>query len=105
MTATGKGYVMDKLSGSELKRARLVPSSMFANPEAVVRSGALSRAQKIEILRRWELDARRADASRARVVAVFAMAAGLPLLDQVQGALATLGALAPARQAPPPTRH
>lgn len=49
---------MTKLSGSALKRARLVPSAVFASPEAVLQSKALSRAQKVEILRRWEFDLR-----------------------------------------------
>ena len=49
---------MGKLSGVELKRARLVPSSVFASPQEVLRSLELSRAQKIAILRRWEFDAR-----------------------------------------------
>ena len=49
---------MGKLSGIELKRARLVPSAVFASPADVVRAGGLSRTQKIAILRRWEFDAR-----------------------------------------------
>jgi hypothetical protein len=85
---------MGKLNGIELKRAHLVPSSMFTSPDAVVRSADLSRTQKIQILRRWEFDARRTlngdPASPARAVG--------GLLFQVQGALATLlGALPPAR--------
>ena len=49
---------MGKLTGIDLKRARLVPSSVFASPNAVIASTDLSRAQKIEILRRWEFDVR-----------------------------------------------
>ena len=45
------GWEMAKLSGIELKRARLVPSSAFASPEEVLGSPELSRAQKIAILR------------------------------------------------------
>ena len=83
---------MGKLNGIELKRARLVPSAMFTSPDAVVRSADLSRAQKIQILRRWEFDARRTlngdpAASPGDVTG---------LLHQVQGALAALGALPPA---------
>jgi hypothetical protein len=49
---------MAKLSGIELKRARLVPSSAFASPDEVLGSPELSRAQKLAILRRWEFDSR-----------------------------------------------
>ncbi|MGH6913349.1 MAG: hypothetical protein ACREH3_06540, partial [Geminicoccales bacterium] len=57
---------MSKLTGIELKCAQLVPSAVFTSPDAVVRSEALSLAQKIAILRRWEFDLRRSPAS-ARV--------------------------------------
>jgi hypothetical protein len=85
---------MSKLNGVELKRARLVPSSMFTSPDAVVRSADLSRAQKIQILRRWEFDARRM--LEGDGVAPPRDVSGL--LSQVQGALATLGASAPIRR-------
>ena len=93
---------MGKLNGIELKRARLVPSAMFTSPDAVVRSADLSRAQKIQILRRWEFDARRSvngdpAASPGDVTG---------LLHQVQGALAALSAMPPARPIPADTaRH
>jgi hypothetical protein len=91
---------MSKLNGLELKRARLVPSSMFASPDAVVKSVDLSRAQKIQILRRWEFDARRTD-----VDAIVALGDHGRMLTQVQGALAALGALPSRRSSPDPTRH
>lgn len=50
---------MKELRGLDLKRAQLVPSSVFSSPEEVVRHGGLSTAQKLMILRRWEFDARR----------------------------------------------
>ena len=84
---------MSKLNGLELKRARLVPSSMFASPEAVVRSADLSRTQKIQILRRWEFDARRTPVDDA----IVAVGDDGRMLTQVRGALAALGALLPAR--------
>jgi hypothetical protein len=74
---------MGKLTGIELKRARLVPASVFASPDEVVASTELSRAQKIAILRRWEFDSRGAEAR--------AIAPPGPLLSQVRDALATLG--------------
>jgi hypothetical protein len=91
---------MSKLNGLELKRARLVPSSMFTSPDAVVRSLDLSRAQKIQILRRWEFDARRTDGD-----GIAALGDHGRILTQVRGALAALGALPPARGATDPTRH
>jgi hypothetical protein len=82
---------MGKLNGLELKRARLVPSAMFASPDAVLQFDGLSRAQKIQILRRWEFDVRRTldgDASTP-------MREVTGILAQVQGALAALGAPPP----------
>lgn len=81
---------MDKLSGIELKRARLVPSAVFASPAEVVRAAGLNRAQKIAILRRWEFDARRQDG---------------PILDQIRQALITLGAAPPIFERGRFTRH
>jgi hypothetical protein len=89
---------MGKLSGIELKRARLVPSSVFASPDEVLRSGELSRAQKIAILRRWEFDARPA------TILPVARQDG-PILDQIREALVTLGATPPAAPGGIVTRH
>jgi hypothetical protein len=50
---------MKQLRGLDLKRAQLVPSSVFASPEEVLQHDGLSPAQKLAILRRWEFDARR----------------------------------------------
>ena len=41
-----------------VKEALLNPGAVFHRPEEVVQDGRLSREQKIEILRRWEYDAR-----------------------------------------------
>lgn len=41
-----------------LEQAMLDPSSVFASPAAVCDASDLTRSQKIEILRRWEYDAR-----------------------------------------------
>ena len=84
---------MGKLNGIELKRARLVPSSVFTSPDAVVRSGELSRAQKIQILRRWEFDCRRWSNGEQTAADVDSN----EMLGRVQGALALLGALPPLR--------
>jgi hypothetical protein len=87
---------MTKLTGIELKCAQLVPSAMFASPDAVVRAAGLSIAQKIAILRRWEFDARR------RSGPALASADGMErrLLDEVQCALAILGVVATPRPDP-----
>jgi hypothetical protein len=86
---------MGKLSGIELKRARLVPSSVFASPDEVVSSAELSQAQKIAILRRWEFDARGAETGL--------IVRGDAMLEQVRQALAALGASPP--RTPIATRH
>ena len=41
----------------DYKTALLDPASVFTVPEEVLGDATLSRAQKIEILRRWEYDA------------------------------------------------
>ena len=79
---------MSKLRGIELKCAHLVPSAVFASPDAVVRSQALSLPQKIAILRRWEFDVRQCSEARA----AFVDANETRLLDEVRRALAALGA-------------
>jgi hypothetical protein len=89
---------MGKLSGIELKRARLVPSSVFASPDEVLRAGEFSRSQKIAILRRWEFDARPTAAHP------------VPrrdgrILDQIRQALVSLGAAPPAAKSGRVTRH
>lgn len=80
---------MGKLNGIEFKRARLVPSSMFASPDAVVRSADLSRAQKLQILRRWEFDARRTPS----LDPLSSPGDDTAMLERVRGALAALDAL------------
>lgn len=78
---------MNELKGVDLKRAYLVPSSVFASPDEVVRTDRLSPAQKLAVLRRWEFDARR--------VAGFARDSGqmsISMLQSVQRALQRLGA-------------
>jgi hypothetical protein len=92
---------MRKLNGLELKRARLVPSSMFASPDAVVRSAELSRAQKIQILRRWEFDARRILGDDP----IVSLGDDTRMLTQVRGALAALGVVPPTRRPVDATRH
>jgi hypothetical protein len=94
---------MAKLSGSALKRAQLVPSAVFASPEAVVKAASLSRAQKIQILRRWEFDLR---PSRRMLPDDGDGPDNGAMLGQLKVALAALGADHPlAAFRPAPTRH
>ena len=48
-----------KLNSIELRRANLVPSSVFPSPDAVLAAEALSPGEMLRILRRWEFDLRR----------------------------------------------
>ena len=89
---------MGKLSGIELKRARLVPGSVFASPDEVLGAAGLDRAQKIAILRRWEFDAR-------PTAAHSAIRQDGPILDQIRQALVTLGAAPPVAGRASMTRH
>jgi hypothetical protein len=43
---------------NKLKQALVNPAAVFAAPNEVVFNPALSRKQKIDVLRRWEYDAR-----------------------------------------------
>ena len=88
---------MAKLSGVELKRARLVPSSVFTSPDEVVNSAELTRAQKIAILRRWEFDARGTEA--------LALGTRGAMLNQIREALAALGAAPPGHRVGVATRY
>jgi hypothetical protein len=89
---------MGKFSGIELKRARLVPSAVFASPAEVVRAPGLSRAQKIAILRRWEFDARPPTEE-------FGARQDGPILNQVRQALVSLGAAPPVAKWESLARH
>lgn len=46
------------LGAAEIDMALISPSAVFDRPEEVVETAALARLVKIEILKRWELDAR-----------------------------------------------
>lgn len=50
--------VQSALSPKDITQAMISPTAVFARPSEVLRHNELSRAQKIEILKRWELDAR-----------------------------------------------
>lgn len=44
------------LGPADIKKACLDPAAVFDSPETVERHPDLTPAQKVEILRRWELD-------------------------------------------------
>jgi hypothetical protein len=75
---------MLELSGFDLKRAQLVPQSVFDNPSEVATASFLSFAQKQAILRRWEFDARRMQGG--------AEGGSAPLLEAVRRALREVAA-------------
>lgn len=51
--------IMDgkKKSETDLEQALLDPASVFSSPTEVIEAERFSKAEKIEILRRWEYDA------------------------------------------------
>ena len=81
---------MTEVDPIDLKRALLVPSAVFESPAAVVTAEGLTYEQRIEILRRWEFDAR-----AMRVGGEGEGAAGGgdhgPLLDRIRAARRELG--------------
>jgi hypothetical protein len=75
------------MAAIDLDRALLDPAAVFATPRDVVAHAALSREQKIEILRRWEYDANELDVAEEE-----GMAGGeKPRLRQIMLALEELG--------------
>lgn len=81
------------LTKEELAEAVTSPISIFDFPLEVVACPGLSRAQKIEILKRWELDAR----ALQRATDENMGGGEPPLLDEVNRALLMLD---PANDAP-----
>ena len=82
----------------DVKRAMLEPTSVFKESEEVVDSDELTRDQKIEILRRWEYDARELEVAEEEA----GMAVRRPeMFDLVVQALHTLGAVRDTVHTPP----
>lgn len=72
---------------TDIDQAMMNPVSVFKSPEAVVSAGDLSAKQKIEILRRWEYDARQLE-----VAGEEGMTGSQPaLFARIRAALHTLG--------------
>ncbi len=82
----------------DLNMAMLDPTAVFKDPEEVVASDELDRDQKIEILRRWEYDARQLEVAEEEA----GMAVRQPdMFDRVVQALHTLGAERDTEHSPP----
>jgi hypothetical protein len=85
-----RNYSTKGAAPMDFDKALLNPASAFKNPEEVVACRDLSRAQKIEILRRWEYDARELDVADEE--GMTAPKPQPPILDSVLTALRDLGA-------------
>ncbi len=85
----------------DLRKAVLNPTAVFRGPEDVLQRAELTRAQKIEILRRWKYDA-----LELQVAEEENMGSGQPsdILDRVLQALRALNA-GPDSEHSPPTKH
>ncbi len=82
----------------DVKQAMLDPTLVFKDPTDVVADENLSRDQKIEILRRWEYDARQLEVAEEEA----GMAVRRPdMFDRVVQALHTLGAERDPERSPP----
>ncbi len=90
-----------KLSDEDLQKALTDPASVFPAPQAVLDQDGLTDRQKIDILRRWEYDAR-----ELMVMEEEALPATEPTatLDLVLDALHRLGAVDD-RPQPSPTKQ
>jgi hypothetical protein len=81
----------------DVEKALLDPGLVFKTPQELLANNELSRQQKIEILRRWEYDARQLQVAKEE-----SMEGPQPVtLDAVLRALRAMGATAnPERSAP-----
>ncbi len=83
----------------DIKKALTDPNAIFKKPQDVVEKKDLSPEQKIEILRRWEYDAR-----ELQVADEEGMSPEIPqptVLDEVLKALRSLGAAADVERSAP----
>lgn len=75
-----------RLTKTEADQALITPGSIFDSPMEVVGAAGLSKTEKIEILKRWELDAR----ALQRATDESMSGGEPPPLDAVNQALALL---------------
>jgi hypothetical protein len=86
----------------DMNKALTNPSAVFKRPQELVENNDLSREQKIDVLRRWEYDAR-----ELQVADEEGMAPADPqpvVLDGILDALRSLGAPADVEHSAP-TKH
>lgn len=76
----------ERLAKTDIEQAMISPTAVFDAPAEVVAAGALTIGQKIEILKRWELDAR----ALQRATEENMSGGEPPLLDEVNEALSSL---------------
>ncbi len=82
----------------DVNKAMLDPTLVFKDPKDVVANVELTRDQKIEILRRWEYDARQLEVAEEEA----GMAVRRPeMFDRVLQALLALGAERDMEHTPP----
>jgi hypothetical protein len=82
----------------DVSKAMLDPTMVFEDPMDVVANDELTRDQKIEILRRWEYDARQLEIAEEEA----GMAVRRPeMFDRVLQALHTLGVERDIEHTPP----
>jgi hypothetical protein len=74
------------MSEINLERALNGPADLFESPDAVVHHPTLSREQKIQILKNWQLDASRLEGSEGEGM----LGEDAPMLHRVSKALAAL---------------
>lgn len=74
------------MSEINLEQALRDPADLFESPDAVVRHPALTREQKVQILKNWQLDASRLEASEGEGMG----GEDAPMLHRVRIALAAL---------------
>lgn len=74
------------MSEINLEQALRDPADLFESPDAVVRHPALTREQKVQILKNWQLDASRLEASEGEGMG----GEDAPMLHRVRIALTAL---------------
>ncbi|MFI5322737.1 MAG: hypothetical protein ACHQ6U_04215 [Thermodesulfobacteriota bacterium] len=82
---------------TDIDKAMLDPTSVFVKPEDVLKAADLSREQKVEVLRRWEYDARELEVAAEENMA----GNNSDTLDSVLKALVDLGYESDPENAPP----
>ena len=74
------------MSEIDLVRALNDPAGLFGSPDAVVHHPTLTRGQKIQILKNWQLDASRLEGSEGEGM----IGDDAPMLHRVSKAIAVL---------------